>query len=368
MNVEANVAATATTAGETATLERIRASNWSGSIPVIVTLAPTSLSSPTIPAPIHALIPRNSFLHVGLQDVVQRLHPFAPPTFSFAKRVVEEPDTIEEKESTTNNEEAKNSPPNSAQIPPEKPYPICWFEDEHSELPLQWQMFAGVLWDSHVKLRSVSNHQASGNQLPWKIRLHFTQYPTSQLLELSLDANQSILTTVERTFRNSLKQSLVLQHGHNRVALNMTKQSHQRLWDSIVTSKYSLYQPIQEDIQAVAPKHAKKPLLCIPVRVIVDPSQPLVQKRCDPGSIPTLGHLFQAWFPDSFARQTMIQEIDSDSSYSSGVDDTFVIRPINTHVSWRIGGVTPALSTSLVDLWQSLGHPDGFLYIALTLQ
>ena len=52
--------------------------NWKGLIPVHLTLAPTSLSSPTLPPPIHVLVPRNTYLHTGLQAAVQRLHPFAP--------------------------------------------------------------------------------------------------------------------------------------------------------------------------------------------------------------------------------------------------------------------------------------------------
>ena len=60
---------------------------------MILSLAPSSLSSPTIPPPIHVLLPRHTFLHLGLQEAVFRLQTFAPPTFSFNKRVVEEPET-----------------------------------------------------------------------------------------------------------------------------------------------------------------------------------------------------------------------------------------------------------------------------------
>ena len=73
-------------------IERLRAENWNGSIPVIISLAPTSLSSPTIPPPIHVLLSRHTFLHIGLKHAVMRLHKFAPPTISFSRRVVEEPD------------------------------------------------------------------------------------------------------------------------------------------------------------------------------------------------------------------------------------------------------------------------------------
>ena len=40
----------------------IGSSNYEGKVPVTVTLAPTSLSSPTLPPPIHVLLPRSTYL------------------------------------------------------------------------------------------------------------------------------------------------------------------------------------------------------------------------------------------------------------------------------------------------------------------
>ena len=56
----------------------IQSSNWAGSIPVHLTLAPTSLSSATTPPALHRLVPRSSYLHVALRDEIVRLHQYAP--------------------------------------------------------------------------------------------------------------------------------------------------------------------------------------------------------------------------------------------------------------------------------------------------
>lgn len=349
------------------TLDQVRAANWSGSIPIVLSLAPTSLSSPTAPGPIHVLVSRHNFLHIGLQEAVLRLHKYAPPTFSFTKRVVEEPDTLGGDGDDSSAEDGDNvdkdeepSEENSAARKDGAPkttksmtatikqktiiYPLCWFEDEETQLPLQWQLFAGVLWDSRA-----SQSSAGPNLLPWRIRVHFTNYPSSQLLDLDA-ATSGVLSTVERTFKNSLKQALVLQHGQNKVALNMTKQTHQRIWDSIVTSKYAVYKPIQEDIQA----DPKNQLAMIPVRLVVGPSKPIIQKRCDVSTL-TLGKLLHLWLPKHFVPKLGQGESDEN------------IVPVVEKTTWRVAGLAPPLSSPLVELWQSLCHPDNFLYISITL-
>jgi len=175
--------------------------------------------------------------------------------------------------------------------------------------------------------------------LPWKIRLHFTNYPSAELLDLDVSSS-GVLTTVEKTFKNSLKQSLVLQHNQNKVALNMTKQTHQRIWDSILTSKYATYKPIQQDIQA-----STDSISLIPVRLVISPSKPVIQKRCSDTSL-TLGELLHLWQPQHFPKH----------------DDKIV--PSET-ISWKCAGLSPPLNMPILELWNSLSHPDGFLYICV---
>ena len=311
-------------------IDRLRSSNWSGSIPVLLSLAPNSLSSPTIPSPIHILLSRHTFLHIGLQDAVLSLHKFAPPTFSFTRRVVEEPDRVSTSDEAGEEEGKAEDAIKQQEAPPPPAYPVCWFEDEATGLPLRWQYFAGILWDSHQRT-------TEKNGLPWKIRLHFTAYPSSQLLEL--DSQSGVITTVQRTFKNALKQALVLEHGHAKVALNMSKQNHQRMWDAIVNSKYSIYKPIKEDIQS-----STKPEM-IPIRLMIGPSKPPIQKKCDDSSS-TLGQFLVSFAPSYF------------ESTSEGI-----VQPKLQITSWRIAGVVPPLSTPLLDLWRTLCHPDNFLYI-----
>jgi len=137
----------------------------------------TSLSSPTIPPPIHVLLSRHTSLHLGLvQDAVFWLPQFDPPSFLFVNRVMDEPDDVED----SSHEEADTTKRRDSIVEPEADSaratsesdkcPRYWFKDDEIELPLQWQLFlVGVLYDCH-SCRS----RGESNRLSWKIRVHFT--------------------------------------------------------------------------------------------------------------------------------------------------------------------------------------------------
>ena len=263
--------------------ELVRSCNWNGAIPCQLTLAPTSLGTTTMPHPIHVMLNRATFLHVGLKDAILRLHKFAPATISFSGMKWTEPgpqdnnsgndddgDGDEEKESKeTANDKHEQKKKDATKTPQ---FPVCWLEDEETQIPLRWQIFAGVLFDMLTTTSTQSQtHPSQQVALPWKIRLHFTNYP-SFLLPLEQD---QVWKTVERSFKNSLKQALFLQYGNSKIAMNMSKQIHQRLWDSVVSSNYKLYQQINADLQVAEKQSAQ----LIPIRLYLD-SKPPLQRPC----------------------------------------------------------------------------------------
>jgi autophagy-related protein 5 len=223
---------------------QVQSENWSGCIPIELSLAPTSLSSPNMPCSIHVLVSRQTFLHVGLQEAVLRLYKFAPVSFSSCiKR--QEPSDDDDNENNNSN----------THIQQEQQYPVCWFQDEDSHFALRWHLFVGVLWDLK---------DSSSKTLPWKIQLHFTNYPSSQILPFDK------LETVQQTYMNSLKQALFLQHNSNKVAMNLSKQTHGQLWDAIVTQNFQLYHQV----------HLPTATSLLPVRILVDCNTPPIQRPC----------------------------------------------------------------------------------------
>lgn len=380
----------------TTSTDQIRIANWSGSIPVVLTLAPASLGTTMMPHPIHLLLNRGSFVHVGLKSAIRRLHKYAPATISFSSsgRVMrtKEPEPESDDgdnynaegtnnhatEMNTNNGSTNDNNNNNANTTEttneESNFPTCWLEDEETQLPLRWQLFAGVLYDMMRPQppKSRSSQQQQQQLLPWKLRLHFSQYPSSQLLPLE---ENEVWTTIARSFKNSLKQALFLEYNNSKVAMNMSKQIHHRLWDSIESSNYKLYQQINLDLQASSSSNDGDGVQLIPIRVFVD-SKPPLQRPC-PGirggggtttvvdsnsnntdekatTETTLGSLLLEWLPDLFCK-------DSNGS-SEGEDE---IRTSSESCRWLVAGVTPPLSIPVQELWQTLCHPDHFLYVII---
>jgi autophagy-related protein 5 len=252
---------------------------------------------------------------VELKDAVRRLYKFAPAVLSLTTIVRKEPKPGEETEEDTESNQRRPQPTTDE-------YPVCWFEDEDTQIALRWHLFAGCLWDMKGKPKS----------LPWKIRLHFTQYPSSQILPLEGD----VMTGVQRSYKNALKQALFLQHGTAKVALGLNKQSHEQIWDAIIHHNYKLFQHVNEDIYGGSN--------FLPVRVFID-ARPPIQRRVSFSHDLKLGCLLVDWAPTLFRKSDEVSE------------------PTSSDIIWAVQGLQIPLESKLVDIWSALCHPDHFLYI-----
>eukprot|EP00985_Skeletonema_marinoi_P027773 scaffold23347_cov157-Skeletonema_marinoi.AAC.1 len=308
-----------------------------------------------------------------------------------------------------NDQRIEQSPSSTA--PTTSPFPECWFEDEESGLPLRWQLFVGVLYDL-MKGRLIANNVGSPcnrfRNLPWKIRIHFTLYPTDQLLPLDITVPQQqhvsetgesmsttknsnasqqaqINTLIGRMYRNSLKQALFLQYGSSKVAMSITKNNHENMWDAVVQSNYDAYHQVNADLQVgvmAAPinnklsltddltdtdeKHNKELPQLVPVRILLN-DKPAIQKPTLPQKKNISEYLKQR--PTEILQDDAVMYVSPYTTLGdvlvSCLPDLFKVDDdapdCNAHYS--IQGVQPSLTTTIVDLWRSLCHPDHFLYV-----
>ena len=211
----------------------VRSRNWDGFIPTVLSLSVSSLSSSSTPAPIHLLLHRQTFLHVGLSSAVDRL--------------------------------AESAVVANAKYG-------FWFEDEKKRLPLRWHLFTGVLYDLCKGAQSINKEECSdsGEYLtPWRIKLHFTSYPVDEILSCpDGQANAKLM------FKNSLKQSLYVQYNHSKITMQLSKEAHDTLWGSVSRHNVSMFMQFCKDYMA-----SEDQLVSIPVRMYID-HRPVIQRPC----------------------------------------------------------------------------------------
>ena len=345
-------------------IDEVHRTNWKGAIPVVISLAQTSLSSPTTPDPIHKLIPRNSYMHIALEHEIRFFHNYAPFS-NQAFRSVTQSDAGEDLETTGTvvNQEGNNDSPPSCNSNDESSndrsagkeittkteeeeeseknahFPTCWFEDEVTGTPLRWQLFIGILYDM-LRMKQYESCADSYRMMPWKIRVHFTSYPES-ILPLNSIGQDDIMHHVFQHYLNSLKQSLYLQHKTNRIAKNLNKKSHMQLWEGIKTSLWDdAFHEIASELNAGDDDNYAI-VDQVPIRLLVD-SQPAFSRPCkfsnsDNDGPTTIENVLRDWLPNLFERE----------------------------FRWCIQGIQIPIDYSVGELWKTMCHPDRFLYIVV---
>jgi hypothetical protein len=182
--------------------------------------------------------------------------------------------------------------------------------------------------------------------------------------------------------------SLTLETGSFKAALNLTKESHGLLWDSVQTASYKLFQQV-DCCDFAKKKHDSISL--VPVRLYSN-GKPPIQPACRhrEGRL-TLGQLLAAWLPEHFETTFTMAVADMKSGDTGGDkeakdskgDDDMIdekkIKDNNEHESgsaalyrakddvlcWRVSGIQPPFDTTILDLWKHFCHPDHFLYIVV---
>lgn len=432
----------------------IQSSNWAGSIPVHLTLAPTSLSSATTPPALHRLVPRSSYLHVALRDEIVRLHQYAPVVLGGDRAggmIVRAAPPDDDMDGSGHNAAAasrsrarsgSNASADQLQTSRKRSesgggsgdggcakeaeegkdgsaVPVCWFEDEGSGLALRWHLFAGTLYDLNSKRNNTQGRGSDSSvsaALPWKLRVHFTSYPTNQILPFDTNSNSSsssssggggdIMPTIQRYYMNSLKQALFLQHGSTQVAMNICKADHRKLWDAVVSSNYHLYGEINAELQADIREQnssgggtasnaegggggGDEGLRNIPVRVLVD-SKPAIQRLCPTfcgndetnsnesggksATASTLGDVLLLFCPNLFERKSRQgtegaeegNNNDTKKQQGESLESSEKIIVPTESLSWVVQGIAGLpLSFPIGQIWRTLCCPDHFLYVSV---
>ncbi|XP_006822372.1 autophagy protein 5-like [Saccoglossus kowalevskii] len=255
---------------------------WEGRLPVAFSLSSDEVSVMEQPEPYYLLVPRQSYLTLVTDKVQKHFKTYT------------DPDKVGE----------------------------VWFEYEGQ--PLKWHIPIGVLFDLY----------SFSSTLPWKITLHFQNFPDEELLGCrSKEA-------IESHFMACVKEADCLKH-RSQVINGMQKKDHKQLWMGLQNDKFDQFWAINRRLM----EHTgDEPFRNIPFRIYqVDKSyiQSLFRPVTDDGEPLTLGDLLKENLPD------IIPKIDA-----------CVTQVI-------IQGVEPPLDTPIQWLSEHLSHPDNFLHICV---
>ena len=130
----------------------------------------------------------------------------------------------------------------SSLIDPDVPAHDGWFSFEN--VPLKWHYPLGLLYDLFSGAipcqspSSTSREQASLDErssLPWRIVLHFTEWPDDQLVRLDSEGK-----VVHDAFINSVKEADFLRNGTAKGIMSLSKDDSTQLWKAVQDRWYTI--------------------------------------------------------------------------------------------------------------------------------
>lgn len=157
---------------------------WHGQLPLCFKLHPDDVSGMHRPEPYYMMVSRVTYFPLVLDRVVKYFNRFMDQ-----------------------NKQAIND---------------MWLD--YDGQPIKWQHPIGLSWDLF----------GSSYDLPWRLILHFSDFPAKELLRCNTKAS------IETNFMSSIKEADALKHK-GAVIKNMVKKDHNQLWSSLVNDKFDQF-------------------------------------------------------------------------------------------------------------------------------
>jgi autophagy-related protein 5 len=159
----------------------------------------------------------------------------------------------------------------------------------YEDVPLKWHYPLGLLYDlysgaepAYPSDSSSPSHKTEASEdehrrLPWKLTVHFSEYPTEQLVRLDTDDK-----VMHDLFRNSVKEADYLRTGTGKTVMFLSEKDSTQLWGAVKQHDFSLFNPINYKLlnpQGAALRH-------LPVRIYLPhAANSSEQKENSPGSL-----------------------------------------------------------------------------------
>lgn len=179
---------------------------WSGSIPLEVRLAASDCRTYDESDPYLVQPPRLSYLPF----LLLRLHAFFGPSL----------------------------------INPDVEAHDAWLSVEG--VPLKWHYPLGLLYDLYSGAEPVNLNKddtassqaavgilATGSPLPWRLTIHYTDYPGDQLIQLDSEGRALL-----DSYINAVKEADFIRNGSAKTVMSMSKEHSDNLWRAVQTREF----------------------------------------------------------------------------------------------------------------------------------
>jgi len=255
---------------------------WEGKLPISFQLAPDEVHTLNVPEPFYLMLPRLLYFPLVTDKVRKHFTQYINPEYVSKE---------------------------------------MWLD--YNGQPIKWNYPIGLWYDVNV----------TDNVLPWKITVHFENYPEKEILHCpSKDAIRS-------HFMSAIKEADALKHK-GQVINSMQEKDHHQLWNGFLNDRFDQFWSVNRKLmESVTGEGFKN----IPMRCY-RPEMPVMQRLVKPiddttGTWTTLHDAILEFIPD----------------YHSSIEKSRVV----------IHGIEPPMSTPIQWLSEHLSFPDNFLHFAI---
>lgn len=244
-------------------------------------------------------------------------------------------------------------------IQPDSPPHHGWFSFD--DVPLKWQHPVGLLYDLFSGAEPASSHASShhddsmdesSSTIPWKLTLHFTEWPEAQLIPL--DADDKML---HDAFINSVKEADFLRNGTAKVIMSLSKDDSTKLWQSVINNDLPAFRSVHQKFLDIPGGPA---LRNVPLKVYL-PHAAGDTAEDEPvrGSV----RVVQGLAPPGTAseRQTL------GTSLHALLPTVFPSRRSYIHAQAVLHGAVVPPVAPIEDLMRGAAYSDGFLHVAVLM-
>ncbi|KAL5361008.1 autophagy protein 5 [Aspergillus floccosus] len=309
-----------------ATLNDIQKAVWDGRLPLQITLSPSESRSYDKTDPYLISYPRISYL----PSLLPRLHAF------FSSSLIE-----------------PNSQPHDG-----------WFSFEG--VPLKWHLPLGLLYDLYAGADPASKGGGAGsddetadNPLPWRLVVHFSDWPDEELVRLDADG-----MVMHDAFINSVKEADFMRNGTAKKIMTLSKEDSSGLWKSVQDVDLPSFQRIS-NILLPPPT---QPFRNVPIRFFLPlspdsgaPSLKVLQSPLPPMLPPSSMAASQATISRTPQPQTL------GTALHALLPNLFPSRRTPVLAKPVLHGAALPMSAPVEEVVRSSAYGDGWVYIVVRM-